>query len=213
MANLVARMVLRAVRYSPMRSWFDGIALRRWERAGRPVPPPFAVKRAAIVGLARRHNCRVLVETGTYMGDTMYGLRNSFRQLISIELHEGLHARAQRLLGRYGQLRFVRGDSAAELPVVIKEFNEPIIFWLDGHYSGPGTARGSLDSPIWQEMEAVFSHGVRDHVILIDDARKFVGQGGYPTVDELRRWVEQRRPGWVFAVEHDIIRIHPPGGD
>ena len=151
-----------------------------------------------------------MVETGTFMGDTMYALRNDFRVLISIELDPGLHARAQRLLRRYQQLRFVLGDSSQQLPEVILGIDEPVVFWLDGHYSGPGTARGSLDSPIWKEIDAIFAHQIRDHVILVDYARDFIGAGGYHTIQELRDWVAQRRPDWVFEVEHDIIRIHQP---
>lgn len=210
MLRALKQAIQNALRYTIARRLYDRRATARWEKAGRPIPPPYAVKRSAILELAGSYGCHVMVETGTFMGDTMYALRNDFRVLISIELDPGLHARAQRLLRRYPQLRFVLGDSSQQLPEVILGIDEPVVFWLDGHYSGPGTARGSLDSPIWKEIDAIFAHQIRGHVVLIDDARDFIGAGGYPTIQELRHWVAQRRPDWVFKVEHDIIRIHPP---
>ena len=50
---------------------------------------------------------------------------------------------------------------------------------------------------------------MRDHVVLIDDARLF-GSGDYPTVDELAADVQGARPEWSVAVEDDIIRIARP---
>jgi len=35
-----------------------------------------------------------------------------------------------------------------------------------------------------------------------------VGRDGYPTLSALQRLIATRRPGWEFAVEDDIIRIH-----
>ena len=33
------------------------------------IPPPHAIKAMAVINQARRHNVRVLVETGTYLGE------------------------------------------------------------------------------------------------------------------------------------------------
>jgi hypothetical protein len=50
--------------------------------------------------------------------------------------------------------------------------------------------------------------------MLIDDARCFIGPNPvfrhYPTIAELRCYVEERRPDLAFSVVDDIIRIHPP---
>ena len=47
-----------------------------------------------------------------------------------------------------------------------------------------------------------------NHVILIDDVKDFTGDNGYPTIEELRSFVLQYRPGWIFEVKNGIIRIH-----
>jgi len=85
---------------------------------------------------------------------------------------------------------------------------EPALFWLDAHYSGSVTARGALDSPIVQELAAVRAHPVSGHVVLIDDMRDFNGTGGYPTVDELVRWIHSNDPGATVNVRDDILRWH-----
>ncbi len=56
------------------------------------------------------------------------------------------------------------------------------------------------------EMAALVGHPVRGHVVLIDDARLFDGTGGYPRIDELPAWVQERRPGTDVTIDGDIIR-------
>jgi hypothetical protein len=56
----------------------------------------------------------------------------------------------------------------------------------------------------------VFTHSIPGHVALIDDARLFDGTDDYPTLDDLRRWLAERRPAWVMEVADDIIRLHGP---
>ena len=53
-----------------------------------------------------------------------------------------------------------------------------------------------------------FRHPVKNHVILIDDARLFNGTNGYPTLGEVKEAAETTRPDFSFYVEQDIIRIH-----
>jgi len=212
MSGAVTKVVLEALRYNAVvRRMYDRRAVRKWESAGRPIPPPYAIKRRTILEYAQRFGCKIFIETGTYMGDTPWALRDSFRELNTIELHQGLYERARRVFARVPHVNCIQGDSGQRLPELVKKYNEPILFWLDGHYCGEGTGRGVEDAPVMREIVCIFDHPVRDHVILLDDARDFVGRSGYPTVEALRDWVAKRRPDWVFLVEHDVIRIHRAG--
>lgn len=58
------------------------------------------------------------------------------------------------------------------------------------------------------ELKSIFSHKIKNHVILIGDARCFTGQEDYPTIIALKEFVMKNRPNWVFEVRNDIIRIH-----
>ena len=185
--------------------------LAKWEAAGRPVPPPAFAKHRVIREHAKRSGARALVETGTFYGQTAFALRDDFDRIDTIELSEQLFRKARRRLAGWRHIRTWQGDSAAVLPEVIATLDEPAVFWLDAHYSDGVTARGDSDTPIMRELELILDHPVAGHVILIDDARCFVGEGGYPTLDEARALVTAKRPGLALRVEDDIIRVRMDG--
>lgn len=188
--------------------WREAAAMRQWEERGRPLPPPHPLKQTTVKAYARAFSLSTLVETGTYLGEMIKATRGTFRHIISIELDPHLYDRAQQWLAEPGHVTIVEGDSAVVLPRILREIARPCLFWLDAHHSGVLTARGSIESPVLPELQAILSHPVAGHVVLIDDAHEFVGQGGYPTIPELRALVGERRPGWVCQVEDDIIRLH-----
>ena len=95
------------------------------------------------------------------------------------------------------------------LKQVLGGIAERTVFWLDGHYSGGFTARAALDTPVVKELGTIFSHRVKDHVILIEDARLFNGTDDYPTIEELTALVHRFRPDYEISVRHDAIRAHP----
>jgi hypothetical protein len=55
--------------------------IHRWERSGRPVPPPHAAKQAVLRAYARAFRTPVLVETGTYMGDMVAAMLDQFDRI------------------------------------------------------------------------------------------------------------------------------------
>jgi hypothetical protein len=183
--------------------------LRRWERRGRPLPMPGPAKRDVLRALAARHGTRVFVETGTHRGDTVFDLRPFFDRLVTIELEPAKAAAARhRFLGN-AKVEVLEGDSALVLPGVVRSLAQPALFWLDGHYMGPGSGDALHHTPISTEIEAVLSHPVRGHVIAIDDARLFVGTDGYPRLADLERSIRAQRPDLRWSVDGDIIRIEP----
>lgn len=176
------------------------------------MPPPSRFKHEVILRYACRHSCKTLVETGTYLGECINCLREDFSQIISIELDPGLHARARRRFARQQHVKLLLGNSEAVLGEVLIGLNEAAVFWLDAHYSGGVTARGETDTPILDELRLILGHPVRDHVLLVDDARCFGNDPAYPTIDEIRAMVQSSRPDLSFEVRDDIIRIEPAPG-
>lgn len=180
-----------------------------WEASGRPPPPPDCIKYERIRRSAREFRTPVLVETGTFRGDAIFALRRDFEEIHSIELAPELHATASRTLGHLRHLHLHLGDSATELARVAGRLTQPALFWLDGHYCAGPSARGEQDTPIVQELTLLFDRPRGENGIMIDDARLFVGENGYPSLDQVRAMAAARRPGAAFAVENDIITLHP----
>lgn len=200
--------IKRSFLFDLIRPLKQRIEVSRWERSGRPVPPPSKIKQQIVASYAERFGPRVLVETGTYLGDMIHAIKDRFDRVYSVELDPHLHARAVRRFARWPHVKLLRGDSGEVLARVLAELDQPALFWLDAHYSGGITARAALDTPVARELELIMSHRVPNHVVLIDDARAFGVDSNYPSIGELERIVKARRPGWTVQVESDIVRLH-----
>jgi hypothetical protein len=186
--------------------------VREWIRAGRPVPPPDRVKEDVLRVHAERYGLRVLVETGTYLGDMVECVKGLFERIVTIEISPRLSASARKRFKGSRHVQVLEGDSSRELRRLMLEIDEACLFWLDGHYSGGITARGEKDTPILEELDQILSAPDLGHVVVIDDARCFGTDPSYPTIEELRRFVRERRPNVEIVVENDSIRILPPVG-
>jgi hypothetical protein len=183
--------------------------LSAWKKAGRPLPPPHVVKQRVLSSYASTFETPVLIETGTYYGHMVYAMRSNFQKIISIELSHELTKKAAHRFRAYPHIQILQGDSGEVLPRILDDISTRSLFWLDGHYSGGITAKAQIDTPVMQELRTIFDHKIKDHVILIDDARCFNGTQDYPVLDELREMVAINRPSYEFSVSNDVIRIHP----
>jgi len=182
--------------------------IREWEALGKPNPPPHIVKQRTVEHYGKTFSLRVLIETGTYQGDMVEAMKDIFDKIISIELKRELYERATKRFKTNGHISIILGDSGKVLRDVLVEIDEPCLFWLDGHYSAGITAKEEVDTPIRKELDHILNHPVAGHVILIDDARLFVGVNHYPRIEELKDILLTSHPDWILDVEHDIIRIH-----
>jgi hypothetical protein len=181
----------------------------RWERVGRPAPPPDTIKHAVIRAYAHRFGLGTLIETGTFVGDTPYALRDDFQRIVTIELDGRLAAAARRRFQHLAHITVIQGDSSIVLRDLASTIPDPVLFWLDGHWSGGVTALGNEISPILREAATILERNQERDVVLIDDARLF-GTEGYPTVEHTQRFISSRRGTWQIYIEDDIIRAHAP---
>lgn len=179
-----------------------------WYRAGRPVPPPHIIKQLTIKRYAKKWNTPFLVETGTYLGDTVHAMKDQFEKIYSIELSRELFEKATARFSAFSHITILEGDSGIVLNELLPKITKPTLFWLDGHFSGGVTAHGELSTPIFKEVEGILKHHIDNHVILVDDARLFIGADDYPTHDAFRAFIQGLRPDMVYEVKNDIIRIH-----
>lgn len=173
------------------------------------MPPPHIVKCQALAFFAKRFGLKILVETGTYYGDTIEAMRRQFDRVYSIELSKELHKKAQRRFKRARNVELICGDSAIELGKLMAHLDQPTLFWLDGHYSGDLTAKGAKDTPIYEELDHILSAPDRGHVIIIDDARCFGVDLHYPSLEEITAFIRSKRSNVVLVVQDDSIRVTP----
>lgn len=179
----------------------------KWTNDGRPFPPPHDIKQLAILYYGVTYELDTLIETGTYLGDMIWAQKDFFRQIFSIELSEDLYTRARKRFASFPHIKLLQGDSSEKIGEIVHQLNAPALFWLDGHYSGGITAKGEKICPIFEELTHIFSSS-QPHVVIIDDARLFVGKDDYPTIRELAAFVEENS-GYSFRTENDFILLTP----
>lgn len=180
----------------------------QWFLKGKPVPPPHLIKQRAIIDHAARHKARILVETGTLLGDMVDAMKDRFSEIYSIEISPELARKAQRRFESFPHIKIIESDSAIALKTLVPSLKEPALFWLDGHYSGGETGKGEKDTPIMEELATIYASKI-PHVVLIDDARCFGTEKDYPTQEELGAYIKSLRPNSKIDIRNDCIAIAP----
>lgn len=207
-SDKLIKIILNKIRHHGMYQAFKKRQLyRQWIADGRPIPPPHLVKEDTVLEFAHRFRLPVFIETGTYLGEMVNGVKEAFPEIYSIELGTELFERAQKQFAQAKHITVLHGDSGELLGQVLDRIRKPCLFWLDGHFSEGITARGTVDTPIRSELAQILNHPMaRRHVILIDDARHFTGECDYPTIEYLKKLVAP--VGFSnFEIRDDIIRI------
>ena len=183
--------------YKRISAWPDFLM---WKLKGSPRPKvPHFLKQRTVREYARRFHLPVLIETGTQYGQMVSAMKRQFRSIFSIELDDVNFSLAVRNFARHRHIHILRGDSATELPKLLRSITEPCLFWLDGH---------SDKTPIMDELRAVFGHKPYQHVILIDDAHCFGSRSYYPALEIVRELTAELNPGATVELRDNIIRIH-----
>lgn len=179
-----------------------------WVAMGCQSPAPNVVKMAVVRHFVESSGATHFVETGTYLGSMVEHIAETGVDCITIEIDDEIHRRAVDILKRKKNIRCLKGDSAAVLPEVLRSISRPAVFWLDGHYSGGFTGKADLDTPVSAELQMIMDHPVKGHIVLIDDARDFTGNDGYPRLSTLLSHFDDN-PNYRAEVSADIIRIVP----
>jgi hypothetical protein len=176
--------------------------------------PTYEFKRSEIERYRKIYDPKVLVETGTFMGDTVEHLKRTFTFVYSIELSEEFAVKAKKKFEDDKNVKIIQGDSGIVLRELVLEIDQPTLFWLDGHYSSEfyfedqyfKTAKGEKNTPILNELSNILANR-HNHIILIDDARLFIGKDDYPSISELQKLVKNTK--YELTLKNDIIYILP----
>jgi hypothetical protein len=173
--------------------------------SGKYVSAPHTIKMRVLKSYFPRCSKPIFVETGTFLGDTVAAVKSLCERVVSIEIQPELHWLATRRFMNDDNVELICGDCVHELPLVLRTIQRPAVFWLDGHYSGGATGRGIQSDPIITSLRQIGMHAVRNHTLLIDDARCFTSQDDSPAFSDVIRELHSINPHYRLSVHHDII--------
>jgi len=119
---------------------------------------------------------KVMLETGTYLGDSTLEGSKMFEHVHTIEIVPELREQAIEKCKDRDNITFHLGDTVKLLPNIVDEIREPCLWFLDAHQSGPETSNNGEEwVPLLKELAAILEHMNRDvdNVFTIDDVRLF----------------------------------------
>jgi hypothetical protein len=166
-------------------------------------------KKLRIAKIALSYRCESFIETGTYYGQMSNFARKIFLHVRSVELCERLFVQNLKQFSSYSNVSIYQGRSQDRLKEMIDSSSGRILFWLDGHYSGYSTAGAGEMCPISAELELIQCSARNDHCLLIDDARLFTGEDGYPTLDHVLNKLRNINSNYQLFVDRDCIVALP----
>ncbi len=182
---------------------------RKWQKKGAQPPMPNWGKQRVVIDYITKFLPAVFIETGTYKGKMIYAVMPHIKEIYSIELDQTHFENAHKRFIGYPNIHILQGPSEEVLPRVLANIDKPCLFWLDAHWSEGSTAKGKTNTPILQELQCILNYKKADeHIVLIDDARLFIGMDDYPTLEALEHFVRAIHPNWIFDVKDDIIKTH-----
>jgi hypothetical protein len=185
-------------------------------KSKKPAYPSYHEKRALIENHRMQSGATVFIETGTFLGDTVDFFKDKFDTVYSIELSAELAQKAQKRFAAQKNVKIIQGNSGEVLSDITRQLSKPAMFWLDGHYSSEffvngefiRTAKADKDTPIESELR-ILMQSEQPHIILIDDARLFVGAGDYPSIDQIKKIIGTGKYNYTLTIDTDIINIIP----
>lgn len=156
------------------------------------IPVEFVKTLKAAVGIP------YFVETGTAGGKSVNAVYGMFKECHTIELVSGTYS------PNAPNIKTYVGDSVAILPQILGNIPraENILFWLDAHYCGSVPAAPDVvECPLLDELRAISVH--QRSIILIDDARLFLGAPNYP--NDPRKYPKVQD---IFALCRELFPYH-----
>lgn len=161
----------------------------RWFKTGMKVTGlgvPHNVTTYLIRNLAEHNDLHTFVETGSGSGLMVSNLLHDFDRIFSCELYPPHFVYCHRLFSAEYHVTILFGSSEKRLEDIVTRLGGPALFFLDAHYSGPGSAQGTTDTPILSELDTVLGSEY-SNLIVVDDARLFGTEKDYPTLAALEK--------------------------
>jgi hypothetical protein len=141
--------------------------------SGRGWHPSGQAKRRHLLALLLSRGHDTFVESGTYRGDTVAYLASYARRIVSVELDPTLFEAARKRFESHPGVEIRCGDALEEIPKVVGTLDSPPLVWLDGHFSGGGTASGEEPEPAAAILARLGPVAPVGSTIVVDDLRLF----------------------------------------
>lgn len=161
---------------------------------------------------ARKGRADTFLETGTWKGETALQMSRHLRDVITIELDPTLAREARERFTRAGRanIHVATGDAAVLVPTFLDGCKDRrVLLYLDGHWSGPGTAHGPVAEPAADIISKLTPYAECLTAVVIDDLRTF-GQHDTPQLNQVIRAAETALPDWRIRFAYDQIHLTPP---
>ncbi len=168
-------------------------------------------------------NLAAFIETGTYNGATTQCASSIFSEIHTIELYPSMAHAAKRKFSNQSHIRVYEGSSPDVFNKILPGLKNKgtLLFFLDAHYCGVGTAvdkEGDAHcdgiTAVRKEIKAIEKAGIKDCVILIDDIRgfgstiegkRFLGCWAYPTLKEVCIGLSKINENFDFFLLGDVL--------
>jgi hypothetical protein len=156
---------------------------------------------------------KTFVETGTYHGKgCINAIESGFEVIHSIEILKENFEIAKQNLKPYedkASINLYLGDSATALQDILSKIDEPATFWLDGHGGYAGTGSGLKNCPLYEELDQIKNHHIKNHTIMIDDVR-IINADAWGTsgisLEGLKNKLLEINPEYQFTFEDGMIK-------
>ncbi|WP_156671426.1 MULTISPECIES: class I SAM-dependent methyltransferase [unclassified Mycobacterium] len=180
-----------------------------WFRGEHLTSPPAIAKQRHLLNVFRSRRHHILIEAGTYKGETTAFFAQHAEHVYSVELHQELFAAAEKRFAAQSNVTLIHGDSLIEIPKLVANCQgDPPLVFLDGHFSGMGTAEGIEMEPAESTLRKLTDVAPPGTTIVIDDLRLFgSGLAGFPQLDTITAAARTAFPRAVIRTGLDSIVI------
>lgn len=169
----------------------------------------FSIPHKLVESLSANNKVTNFIETGTFKGNTAIWAAGIFKNVYTIEIFEEFSKAAAARKDATSNIEFIVGNSKTELPKLASRLKGKSMFWLDGHWCS-GAGGKDEECPLIDELIAISK--LQDSIILIDDARCFLGPlppphnaEDWPRVDEIFSKIASLFPNHHTTVIDDVI--------
>lgn len=153
----------------------------KFPQVGVASQPKYIHKSLLAAAIGKANNKRNFVETGTFIGSSLYKICDLFFHLSSVEASKDLHIAASALFSFNKNVTLKLGDSRTFLESLSSDYlNEAVVF-LDAHYSKGITSSEFGECPVIEEILILLKKAPMC-IVIVDDIRTMNGKHGYPTL-------------------------------